>query len=254
MTNLRKHTGAPLAHLIALLLLAALTVAFAQLASAASTPDGPLATVKRASDQIVLILSDKKLPRNERWTHIAPIISENFDFHTMSQSILAQRWRSASPAQQQQFVEFFSQYIEATYRSKIEAYSGQRIEYTDEKVRGDRAAVNSVIHTGNTEIPVGYFLRRGSNGKWKAYDVTIEGVSLVSNYRDTYAVIAKSSGISGILADVRRRAGAASVSSDNALTRSSENSTAIAATTMQRVVVRLMQAQPCSPSRFRIMK
>ena len=204
---------APLAHLIALLLLAILTFAFMRQAPAASTPDGPLNTVKRASDQIVAILSDKKLPRNERWTHIAPIIADNFDFQAMSQSILAQRWRSASPAQQRQFVEFFSQYIEATYRQKIEQYTGQRIEYTDEKVRGDRAAVNSIIHTGNTEIPVGYFLRRGNDGRWRAFDVAIEGVSLVSNYRDTYAAIAQSSGINGILADVRRRAQAGSASS-----------------------------------------
>ncbi len=205
--------NAPLAHLVALLLLAILTFVFMRLAPAASTPSGPLDTVKRASDQIIAILSDKNLPRNERWTHIAPIIADNFDFQSMSQSILAQRWKSASPAQQRQFVEFFSQYIEATYRKKIEQYSGQRIEYTDEKVRGDRAAVNSVIHTGQTEIPVGYFLRRGNDGRWKAYDVTIEGVSLVSNYRDTYAAIAQSSGINGILADVRRRAQAGSGSS-----------------------------------------
>jgi phospholipid transport system substrate-binding protein len=177
-------------------------------ASSAQTPapNGPLQTVKLASDRIVAILSDPKVSKQERWTQIAPIIAENFNFRDMSQSVLSRQWQSATPEQQRQFVEYFSQYIEATYRSKIEAYSGQRIEYTDEKIRDDRAAVSSIIHTDTTQIPVGYYLRRGPGGEWKAYDVTVEGVSLVNSYRDTYAAISASSGISGVLAHVKRRA------------------------------------------------
>ena len=188
--------------------IAAVLVLVATAGNAATTPEpsGPLSTVKSASSRIVGILSDPKLPREERWTHIAPVIADTFDFLTMSQSVLSSRWKSATPAQQEQFVDFFSQYIEGTYRSKIEAYSGQRIEYKKEKIRGERAAVDSIIHTDTTSIPVSYFLRRTSNGKWKAYDVTIEGVSLVNNYRETYAAIAKSSGISGVLARVKARA------------------------------------------------
>ena len=175
-------------------------------AVARTAPPGPLETVKRASDEIVATLQDPKIPRTERWTRIAPIIAENFDFRSMSQGILAQQWRSASPEEQKQFVNFFSQYIEGTYRRRIEQYSGQRIEYTGEKIRGERAAVNSVIHTDSAKIPVGYYLRRCPDGVWRAYDVTIEGVSLVNNYRETYAAIAKTSGITGVLAHVKRRA------------------------------------------------
>jgi len=172
---------------------------------AAAEPPGPLETVKRASDQIVAVLSDPQVPRNERWTFIAPVIRENFDFLSMSQSVLSQEWKRATPQEQRRFTDYFSQYIEGTYRSKIEDYSGQRIEYTGETVRGDRAAVQSVIHAGSTQIPVGYYLRRVADGSWRAYDVTIEGVSLVNSYRETYAAIAKSSGIDGVLSHVERR-------------------------------------------------
>jgi len=184
---------------------AAMLLLFAIVSSAATTP-GPLETVKAASDKIIAVLADPKLPREERWTHIAPVIADSFDFLAMSQSVLSRQWQSATPIQQEQFVDFFSQYIEGTYRSKIEAYSGQRIEYKSERIRGERAAVDSVIHTDTTSIPVSYYLRLAKNGQWKAYDVTIEGVSLVNNYRETYAAIAKSSGISGILARVKARA------------------------------------------------
>jgi phospholipid transport system substrate-binding protein len=172
----------------------------------AEEPPGPMDTVKRASDRIIATLIDPTVPRQDRWRRIAPVIAENFDFLSMSQGILAQRWESARPAEQRQFVEYFSQYIEGTYRTRIEAYSGERIEYTGERVRGDRAAVSTVIHTDTTRIPVGYFLRRAPDGVWKAYDVTIEGVSLVNSYRETYQAIARTSGISGVLEHVRRRA------------------------------------------------
>jgi len=185
-------------------LAAALACALLASIAAAATP-GPLDTVKQASDSIIAVLSDPKIPRNERWTYIAPIIRENFDFLSMSQSVLSQDWKRATPQEQSRFVDYFSQYIEGTYRSKIEAYSGQRIEYTDEKVRGERAAVQSIIHAGNTQIPVGYYLRRVSDGSWRAYDVTVEGVSLVNSYRETYAAIARSSGLDGVLSHVERR-------------------------------------------------
>ena len=187
-------------------MLAATMLLLIATAGNAATPlesPGPMATVKAASDRILGILSDPKVSRKERWTQIAPVIAENFDFLAMSQSVLSRRWPSATPAQQRQFVDYFSQYIESIYRSKIEAYSGQRIEYTGERIRGDRAAVDSVIHTDNVGIPVGYYLRLDSRGHWKAYDVIIEGVSLVNNYREIYAAIAKTSGMSGVLARVK---------------------------------------------------
>jgi phospholipid transport system substrate-binding protein len=186
-------------------LAAGLALLAVALGSGAATTSGPMATVKSASDEIIDVLSDPEIPRRDRWERIAPIIADNFDFRAMSMSILSREWQSATKGQQKEFVRFFSRYIEATYRSKIEAYSGQRIEYTGEKIRGGRASVSSIIHAGSTQIPVSYYLRQDLGGSWKAYDITIEGVSLVNSYRETYAAIAKTSGMNGILADVKRR-------------------------------------------------
>ena len=122
----------------------------------------------------------------------------------MSQSILATNWRKASKEEKRQFVEFFSQYLEATYREKIEAYTNQGIDYLSEQIRGDKAVVDTVIRTDATQIPVSYKLKLNDDG-WYAYDVVIEGVSLVNNYRSTFNAIVKSGGMSGLLIDLEGR-------------------------------------------------
>jgi phospholipid transport system substrate-binding protein len=104
----------------------------------------------------------------------------------------------------QEVYRIFSQYIEATYRDKIEAYTDQEIVYKDEVIRGDRGVVETIIIAGGTEIPVSYKLKKNENS-WYAYDVVIEGVSLVANYRSTFAAIVKNEGMQGLMADIQRR-------------------------------------------------
>ena len=164
----------------------------------------PTGRVKDATDKVIAILKDKTYDREVRWQKIAAVIREGFDFRSMSQSVLATHWKRATEDEQQRFTEFFSQYIEETYRSKIEAYTDQKIIYKDEVIRGDRAVVETVIVTNSAEIPVSYKLKN-NDGEWYAYDVVIEGVSLVANYRDTFAVIVKNEGMDGLLTDIQKR-------------------------------------------------
>ena len=160
--------------------------------------------MKKAIGQILIVLKNERLDRQERWKRIAPIINKNFDFRAMSQSILATHWESASRSEKKQFVEYFSQYLEDTYRRKIEGYADQKIKYTRERVRGGRAIVDTVIVTKNAEIPVSYKMRNRKD-KWLAYDVVIEGASLVNSYRNLYAALGKTSGVKGILLDLKLR-------------------------------------------------
>ena len=185
----------------ALFVLIPLTVFFAQPTHAAL---GPTDTVKKAIGEILIVLKNQRLERQEQWKRIAPIINKNFDFRAMSQSILATHWESASRSEQRQFVEYFSQYLEDTYRTKIEGYTDQQIKYTRERVRGGRAIVDTVIVTENAEIPVSYKMRNKKD-KWLAYDVVIEGASLVNSYRNLYAALGKTSGVQGILLDLKLR-------------------------------------------------
>ena len=147
-----------------------------------STPTG---RVQDSIDKVIDILKDKSLDREARWKKVGVIIDDSFDFRSMSQSVLATNWKKATPEERKRFVEFFSQYIEDTYRNKIEAYTDQEVTVKGETIRGKRAIVETVIVTDKTVIPVNYKLKN-NNGTWYAYDVVIEGVSLVSNYRTQF--------------------------------------------------------------------
>jgi phospholipid transport system substrate-binding protein len=164
----------------------------------------PTAVVEETVSSVIKVLKDDTLDREGRWQKIGEIINRRFDFQTMSQSVLATNWQSATPDEKRKFVEFFSQYLENTYRTKIESYTDQRIEFTGEKIQDGRAWVDSLIHTSNTEIPVSYKLI-DKDGDWYAYDVVIEGISLVNNYRNTYAAIIKNEGMDGLLSDLQTR-------------------------------------------------
>ena len=166
-----------------------------------STPTG---LVRDSVDKVVAILKDPSLDRGERWKKIGVIIEDRFDFRTMSQSVLATNWKKATPEERKSFVEFFSQYIEATYRNRIESYTNQEVIITGETIRGTRAIVETRVVTDTTEIPVDYKLKN-NNGTWYAYDVVIEGVSLVNNYRSTFAAIVNNEGMEGLLDDIQKR-------------------------------------------------
>lgn len=164
----------------------------------------PTETVKEAVEKVIEVLRDKSLEREDRWERIGRVIDARFDFRSMSQSVLATNWRTATTEEKRQFVEFFSQYLEDTYRNKIEAYTDQRVEYIAEQIRKDRAIVDTEIVTANNRIPVTYRLKN-NDGEWFAYDVVIEGVSLVSNYRGTFSAIVKSEGMEGLLTDLESK-------------------------------------------------
>jgi len=173
-------------------------------AEAPAEAGSPTERVRGAVTNILTVLKNKNLDRDTKWSEIGRVIDEGFDFRSMSQSVLATHWRTASPEEKRQFVEYFSQYLEATYRDKIEAYTNQRVEYINESVRNDRAVVDTLILTDSTQIPVTYKLKLNKEG-WFAYDVVIEGVSLVNNYRSTFSAIIKSEGMDGLLTDLQGR-------------------------------------------------
>jgi phospholipid transport system substrate-binding protein len=164
----------------------------------------PMGRVQDSVEQIIGVLRSDDLSREQRWALVAEVIDNSFDFRSMSQSVLSTSWRRASLEERERFIEFFSQYIENTYRSKIEAYTNQKVIYGKETIRGDRAVVETVIVTDSTKIPVSYRLKN-NQGDWYAYDVVIEGVSLVNNYRNTFSAIAKNEGMEGLLSDIQRR-------------------------------------------------
>jgi len=130
----------------------------------------------------------------ERRAAVRQIANEIFDFGEIARRSLGRYWQPLSDAQRTEFVGLFGDLLERSYISKIELYGGEKIVYSGERMDGDLAIVSTKIITKNgTEVPIDYRLfRRGDN--WKVYDVNIEGISLVSNYRTQFNKIIQSNG------------------------------------------------------------
>lgn len=154
--------------------------------------------VKKTVDEVVRIVSDKEMkkPSNEqkRRKALKQTISSIFDYGEMAQRSLAQNWKDRSPAERKEFVQLFETLLENSYSKKIESYNNEKIVYLKETVEGDYAEVRSkVITAKRDEYSLEYRLMK-KNTRWMVYDVVIEGVSLVSNYRGQFGKIIRSQG------------------------------------------------------------
>ena len=174
------------------------------LASTAFAAGNPTESVRMSVDSILGILKDTGLDKPAKREKIRVVIAERFDFRAMSQRTLATNWRKASKEEQQQFVELFSQLIQNTYIGRVEAYTDEGVTYPGEKVTNNRAVVDTLIITSSAEIPVTYKLYL-KDDRWLVYDVNIEGVSLISNYRNSYQEIVKRDGFAGLLSQMEEK-------------------------------------------------
>jgi phospholipid transport system substrate-binding protein len=158
----------------------------------------PRAEVQATVDQVIETLKDETLGDAARREKLTSIIRPRFDLRTMSQWVLGVNWRRATETQKRRFIDLFSELLESTYVSKIENYTDERVVYGDERIEDGRALVETRVVTKSAEIPIIYRMIR-RDGEWKVYDVVIENVSLVRNYRSTYDQIAREQGIDRLL-------------------------------------------------------
>jgi phospholipid transport system substrate-binding protein len=130
----------------------------------------------------------------ERRVAIRKIADETFDFREISQRSLARHWQSRTAVERDEFVQLFTDLLERSYIGQIEQYSGsEKVQYVGETLDGHQAVVRTRIVTkAGTEVPVDYRLHRVGE-QWLVYDVAIEGISLVSNYRAQFDRIIRSS-------------------------------------------------------------
>jgi phospholipid transport system substrate-binding protein len=179
-------------------------------AAAAAVPSslpaepGPRAEVQSTVDAIMALLQDEAISAEKRKEEISAMVRGRFDFRTMSQGVLATNWKKATGDEKERFTELFSKLLETTYRERIDAYNNERVEYLDEKIKGKKATVDTLVVTADVEIPVRYKMLNRGDG-WLAYDVVVEGVSLVRNYRDSYRDIVKKEGMEGLLARMEEK-------------------------------------------------
>lgn len=155
------------------------------------------AQVKETVDKVISLSQDKNLKKPgkaaERRAAIRKVISQRFDFEEMARRSLAVAWQQRTPQERKEFVGLYTDLLERSYMKRIEGYSNEKIVYLDEKIDGTYAVVRTKIITDrNVEIPIDYRLL-DRNGKWLVYDVVIEGVSLVNNYRTQFSKIIRTS-------------------------------------------------------------
>ena len=169
----------------------------------------PTDQLRGSIDAVLKILSDPELKKEskvaERWRAIGVVAGDVFDFGEISRRTLAAHWLSRTPAAREEFVALFGDLLENAYISKIEGYAGEKILYVGEVAEGGLAVVRTRIVTRQgTEIPVDYRMFRQSE-RWRAYDVNIEGISLVSNYRAQFNTIITRSGYPDLVAKLKAK-------------------------------------------------
>jgi phospholipid transport system substrate-binding protein len=137
--------------------------------------------------------------------HGRQIADEIFDFEETARRAMAQHWRSLTPVQQREFVEVFSDLLERAYMSKIELYSGEKIQYSGERLEEDVVTVwTRIITKKGVEVPIDYRMLKRRE-RWRIYDVSIEGVSLVANYRTQFNSVVRTSSYDELLRKMRSR-------------------------------------------------
>jgi len=142
----------------------------------------------------------------ERRVAVRKIANEIFDFGEIAKRSMARHWQPLSEAQRNEFVGLFADLLERSYISKIETYGGEKIQYTAERADGEYATVSTKIITKNgTEVPVDYRMVRRSGDRWLVYDVSIEGVSLVANYRTQFNKIIQTSSYNELVSKLKNK-------------------------------------------------
>jgi len=187
-------------------MLAALLAILTALEAAAGPPTDQL---KSAIDRVVKVLEDPSLKGDDRVADrriaVRKIADEIFDFSEIARRALARHWQPLTDKQRAEFVSLFSDLLERSYMSKIELYGGEKIQYVGERVDGETASVSTRIATKNgTEVPIDYrLLKKGD--RWLVYDVNIEGVSLVSNYRTQFNKIIQTASFEDLIQKLRAK-------------------------------------------------
>jgi phospholipid transport system substrate-binding protein len=195
---------------IAQVLLAVAMAGVAAGASPAPVNSGGPATeaVKGTITEVIRLLEDKKLKRpemvEERRRLFERVVADRFSYAEMAKRSLGAHWRGLTDAEREEFVALFQRLLVKTYARTIEGYAGQQVQYLEERRAEDFAEVRTKIVSDKVETPVDFRLLR-MRGDWWVYDVVVDGVSVVSNYRGQFARILRSSSYTDLVAQLRKK-------------------------------------------------
>src|SRR5579863_762777 len=203
-------------------LIMTVAIAFALFQSLPATParaddaNSPDAVVKQTVNQALEVLRDKDTPLAQRQDKLRQIVSSTFDFSEMAKSALGYHWKQITPAQQQEFTTAFVAFIEDSYLSKISDYKGQQVNFlraTNDGAQYAQVSTDIVQPTGDP-IHVNYrLLQNGST--WKIYDVTVDAISIIANYRNQFNRVMNNQGYDVLISDLKKKQAALAASLAN---------------------------------------
>lgn len=179
----------------------------AQVSWAAASLPNPTEDLKSTIDPILEVLANQSLDTEGKRDKIRAIIGERFDFWAMSQRTLGKNWRGATAEQKKRFTNAFRTLLEETYLVMVEQYTDQKVNYVNEKIKKQKyAQVDTVIISKDSpSMPVNYKMRIKKDNQWWVYDVVIEGVSMISNYRTSYQEIVKNEGVDQLISKIEKK-------------------------------------------------
>lgn len=160
------------------------------LTEAAHVPD-PTEQMKPFVERIRVII--KEAAAENKIDHalsqrLVEVSREHFDYHEMSRRVLGRSWRQLSEQEQDEFVELFTKLLQHAYITKLEDYSGAPITFKSQRIRGNRAEVRTELTEKNRAVNISYIMMLDGD-RWMVYDLVVEGVSLIRNYREQFAPI-----------------------------------------------------------------
>ncbi|MDF0645243.1 MAG: ABC transporter substrate-binding protein [Nitrospira sp.] len=169
---------------------------------------GATEAMKSTIDEVLKILGDKELKQPEKAAQrrkmLEKVVGDRFDYGEMSRRSLGATWTGLSAAEREEFVDLFQTLLVNTYAEKVETYSGEGVHYINERMEKDYAEVRTKVLTGKTEIPLDYrLLYRDS--VWRVYDVVVDGISLVNNYRGQFSKILKNGTFGELIDQLRKK-------------------------------------------------
>lgn len=186
-----------------------LFLTFASTLSAAGTPMGLIQSGTDRALQIVRSSQSGQGPTlRQRRGEILQIVDEYFNFKEMGKRALGKPWKEQPAEKQQEFVKLFKQLLFNTYVDRFETYTGnnEKIVYDEEKLEGEYALVKTrVLGYKNSNVELDYRLHLEEGGNWKVYDVTVEGISLVNNYRQQFSSILANGTFDSLLNTMRQK-------------------------------------------------
>jgi phospholipid transport system substrate-binding protein len=170
----------------------------------------PTDQLKAQIDRVLKTLEDPELKKEgrvkDRRAAVRKIANDIFDFSETARRSLGRHWQGRTQAERDEFVQLFSDLLERTYITKIETYGGEKIQYFGDTVEGDQAKVQTKLVTKGSggEIPIEYRMHKAGD-RWLVYDVVIEGVSLVANYRTQFNKIIQTSSFQELMNKMKNK-------------------------------------------------